>query len=430
MRITAFGIVVMTLCASMAFIPAVASDFTLGIFGNANMDDTIDELDIEYVQGIIDGSNEKTDLADANYDGVIDEKDVAQIKLIILGEETMLTFLDIFNEAETIKKPIERLANLGFYSIEITRVLDAMDILLPIVGYDRSNQPVFYPEFSTWPVVGYTPDNCDYETILSLEPDAIMTNLEAAWALPGGQNDKNTFKERFSGIPVICLNMREIDTLPKNVMTYGYIIDRKDEAKEFVDWYEGYMDEFKALTDELSKEERPKVYYEGGTRYRTKNSTDRYAQAIILAGGRNIADEMPNAPVMFDVDPEFVIEQNPEFIIICAPSWDITASYETDDSSDISAYIKDIMDRPELSNIDAVKNNQVYVLDGNIFEGAGRNVIGIAYLGKLFHPDLFKDVDPQEIHQEYTDYIWQINFDVINHGTFTYPPYETWPVNM
>jgi len=136
---------------------------------------------------------------------------------------------------------------------------------------------------------------------------------------------------------------------------------------------------------------------------------------------------MPNAPVMFDADPESIVEQNPEFIIICAPSWDITASYETDDSSNLSKYWADMMNRTELADVDAIKNKRVYVLDGNIFEGAGRNVIGIAYIGKLLHPDLFKDIDPQEIHQEYTDEIWNLDFDVQRHGSFVFPPYETWP---
>ena len=418
---------IVLLIVSLSIIPLEASDFTLGIFGNANMDETIDEADIKYVQGIINGTNEKTEYSDANYDGKIDQEDIAQIEQIIMGDEKKLTFSDIFGEAETVNKPIKRLANVGFYSLEVTRVLNAMDILLPVIGYDRSNQPVFYPEFSTWQVVGYTPDNCDFEKILSFKPDAVMTNLEARWALTTGLKDKAAFKEKLSGVPIICLNMREIDVLPGNVMKYGYIIDREDEAKEFVEWFEGYEDTFEAMTEGLSKEERPRVYYEGGIPYQTKNSTDRYAQAIILAGGNNIADGMPNAPVMFDADPESIVEQNPEFIIICAPSWDITASYETDDSSNLSKYWADMMNRTELADVDAIKNKRVYVLDGNIFEGAGRNVIGIAYIGKLLHPDLFKDIDPQEIHQEYTDDIWNLDFDVQRHGSFVYPPYETWP---
>jgi len=66
MNIEALGIVIVGLCISLALMPAGASDFTLEIFGNANMDDTIDELHIEYVQGIIDGTDDETELSDAN----------------------------------------------------------------------------------------------------------------------------------------------------------------------------------------------------------------------------------------------------------------------------------------------------------------------------------------------------------------------------
>ena len=55
MKISKFFVLMMlsALSTSLAVMPASASDFTLEIFGNANMDDTIDELDIEYVPWVI-----------------------------------------------------------------------------------------------------------------------------------------------------------------------------------------------------------------------------------------------------------------------------------------------------------------------------------------------------------------------------------------
>jgi len=87
-------ILVMMSFMSLAIMPAVADEYTLGIFGNANMDDVIDEGDITYLEGIIEGTNEATDLADANYDGQIDEDDVVQIGLIIDGDEKEITIID------------------------------------------------------------------------------------------------------------------------------------------------------------------------------------------------------------------------------------------------------------------------------------------------------------------------------------------------
>ena len=412
---------------------ASEDDFTLGIYGNANEDDTIDMRDTTYIKLVIFGKKPKTKLADANNDGKVSMLDVGQTKLIILGKEKELTYIDILGEAVTVNKPIKRLASLGYYGIEVTRVLSAMDILLPIVGCDRSNQPIFYPEISKWAVVASghgSPDSCDFEYILSLKPDAVQTGLEANWAIPKGPEWKRLYKQNLPGIPLISLSICEIDVLAKGVRTYGYILDREDEAEEFIDWYEGYRNTFEARTGGLSKDERPRVYFEMGHgasgAYKTKSSSDRYAQAFILAGGYNIVDEIPNAPVGLTVDPEWVVEQNPEVILTQSVPWVYTTSYETDDPSKLAAARQELMSRPELVKVDAVKNKHVYVVGGNILEGAGRNVIGIAYMGKLLQPDLFKDIDPQAIHQDYTDRFWRIDFDVREHGAFVYPPYEEW----
>ena len=62
--------------------PVSAYDFTLSVYGNANMDDIIDEDDITYLKGIISGVNEKTQFADANYDGIVNEDDISRIESI------------------------------------------------------------------------------------------------------------------------------------------------------------------------------------------------------------------------------------------------------------------------------------------------------------------------------------------------------------
>lgn len=81
----------MVLIISSAIPTLATTDFTLQVFGNADMNDNIDENDVEYVQGIISGANEATRFADANHDGNVDEQDVEQIEKIIqeTDEETM-----------------------------------------------------------------------------------------------------------------------------------------------------------------------------------------------------------------------------------------------------------------------------------------------------------------------------------------------------
>ena len=411
-------------------LPAAASDYTLGVFGNANEDDTINMQDVTYTELIILEYRDNTDLADAKYDDKINMQDVTQIELVILGKEKELTYIDIFGEAETVNKPIERLANLGWNGIDVTRSLGARDTLVCVGSDYRSQLPISYPVIGELPAVGYKPDGCDLEMILRLKPDAVQTNLEARWASgEAGREDKRLFNKKLPGMPLISLNMREPETLPENIRAYGYVIDREDEACEFVDWFEGYFDLIKSRTEELSEEDLPRVYFEYRP-YKTKGSGDRYSHWYMAAGGRNIADDIvgPDSPLytrVFDVDPEWVILQNPDFIFMHA-STQLPATehgYETDDPATLRVLREELMNRPELANVNAVKNGHVYVVDEALLGVAG-TLMGAAYALQVMHPDLATDIDSTAIHQEYVDRFSYIDFDVSDNGVFVYPPLE------
>ena len=114
----------MCYCAVFAFLAAfclvasaaaASSTDLLNIFGNADMNDRIDEADASYVQSIIDGKSEATKLSDANYDGKIDAADIEKINEIIKGEEKELTVADSVDRNVTIKMPVASIIALGTY---------------------------------------------------------------------------------------------------------------------------------------------------------------------------------------------------------------------------------------------------------------------------------------------------------------------------
>ena len=77
-----------------------------------------------------------------------------------------------------------------------------------------------------------------------------------------------------------------------------------------------------------------------------------------------------------------------------------------------------------MAEVEAVKNGKVYVICGRFAYGIHYPVI-IAYYAKWFHPDLFEDLEPQAIHQEYIDrFCTGLDYDLDEHGVFVYPPLE------
>lgn len=62
----------------------------------------------------------------------------------------------------------------------------------------------------------------------------------------------------------------------------------------------------------------------------------------------------------------------------------------------------EILSRPELNDVKAVKEGRVYVL-GNPVAWGIRSIVGELWLAKWFHPDLFGDIDPETVDRELLD---------------------------
>ena len=115
----------------MLILFASAQEITLNIFGNANMDQQIDEEDISYLQGILDGKNDKTNLSDANQDGGVDESDLGQIRQIIDGTESEIYYVNAFGNAAGSASPGED--NSGTISCKRHPIFNAQE---KVVGVD------------------------------------------------------------------------------------------------------------------------------------------------------------------------------------------------------------------------------------------------------------------------------------------------------
>ena len=391
---------------------ASEDDYVLGVYGNANEDDTIDMRDLTYVKLIFFGKKPETELADAKYDGKVNPLDFIQIKLIIVGKEKELTILQYIGyrpkieETVTINKPIKGIVVLGGYGPEAIRVLNAAD---KIVGIDTGiATKELYPEISKLPTVGKW-SNPDIEAIINLMPDFVLTYENT----PGIEVED---KLKTANIPMVRLNFYST-IAPQSIEKLGYILDRKEHAKDYSDYVNKYFDIIESRVGGLSDDEKPKVFMEGG-KYKTAPTTGTVGIACTMAGGKNIvtADMDPGTGASFSVDPEWVVDQNPD--IILKKDWRNLGYRSTIDMSALKETRDEIMGRPELANVEAVKNGRVY-LDGyeTIYV---RGFIGTIYMAKWFHPELFEDLDPKEIHQDFLEGFEGMAYK----GIYVYSPLE------
>jgi len=376
------------------------------------------------VPGDLDGdrtvSVDEMDAAEQSYqDGKITSEELEEIRHI--HENYPRTTTDYRGTEVTIYKPTKTIIPLAaLQSVEIVRALGVRDKIIGVCKY-VPQQPKYFPEVSKVTNVGGVPP--DNEKILELSPDLLIAT--------GGTCARQADIEKvFEGTDVTIARFKfgsivpsdDKQTMEEQIKSLGYILEKDDEAELFVDFIQDNIDKIKEKTSDIPEDEKPKVYIGvSSSLYKTCGKDSSTTPICALAGGKNIAADLSGCwPV---VDPEWVVEQNPD-IILRIPSVSVVPSgYETDDPSEMAAAREDILNRPELANVNAVKNGQVYILSYRIGSSGPSTIVGVVYMAKWFHPELFKDLDPQAIHQQYID-MQGLDYDLNEQGVFVYPPLE------
>ena len=420
-----FGLVITTVL--LTCMPA-ASAYTLGIFGNANEDDTIDQKDVEYTASVVLGLDDQTRLADAKYDGEIDILDVTHTELIILGMEKELTLVDADDRIVNVNKPVDRIVIYHHQCAEMLQVLDLED---KVVGVRDTfeKQPRRFPVISTKPDIG-NGGSPDIEAILMLEPDVVM----AYTFYPEHESLDDKLPDHIAVLRMGCSGigelggMEDIEAVREEAIKFGYIFDAMDEVERYLEWHDRYVDEISKRVSEIPDDERLRVFVEssGGTDIaRTGIGKGHPANGLcLLAGGINIgagcipSDAGGSGCEYGDIEVEWILDQDPEVILGRAMGGGIRP-YELDDNALLKAYHDEIKSLPGFENVAAVKNERVYLIT-NDHAITPNYPSALATMAKWFYPDRFEDMDPQAIHQEYID-LMDISFDVYEQGTFVYP---------
>ena len=398
------------LCTMLLMSPALASDVdTLEIYGNANEDDTIDMRDLTYVKLIFFGKKPETELADAKYDGKINPLDFIQIKLIIVGKEKELTIVDARGEDVTVSMPIDRIIVLNSDFADAVRAVGTRD---KVVGVCEGLSEMYFPEISTLPTVGGWMGP-DIEMVLSLEPDIVC--CYATWPPSEGLEDKLAG----TGITVIRLEFYKTEILKEEMMKLGYILGEEEKADEYISFFDEYVGVIEERVAELPEEEKPRVYVEIKD-YKAVTEEAGGHQLCVMAGGINVFADLGGSGYV-EIDPEDVIVAHPD-VILRQTYYD--SGYDEDDPTEIIALSDNILDREVLADVPAIKDKRVYVISNQYAFGPD-SVAGLVTIAKWFHRELFIDLDPQAIHQEYIDEFCEIDYDVTEHGVFVYPSPES-----
>lgn len=395
------------LCASLSIFPSFGDSFTLQIYGNANLDDVIDESDITYIQDIIKGDKSSTIFADVNRDGKVDQADADLTEKIIKDEEETITLIDSANRTVSVEYPIKDMVSLSENSAEFIKILGAEDRLTGIVQ-NVADKTVFFPDICSLPVVK-SGSTTDYEKVLSMHPKV---------AFSYEYNANEDAKKLEPHTTVIGLAFYKPKTMAQETAELGYLLGKEDEAYEFIDFYESYLKDIAEKEDTIPDNEKARVYFERND-FVTAGNGSGTNEMCLMAGGKNIAESLgtSSSPT---VDQEWVIKENPDVMIKIVNHGNKYMGYEKDNDTSLVELRESLLNRTGAQNINAVNNDRVFIMSDSIMTKASY-FVGIAYFAKIFYPDLFMDLDPEKVHQEYLTRFQRLDYNLQEHGIFVYP---------
>lgn len=294
----------------------------------------------------------------------------------VMADVIIRNTIDGKTEETTFTDVPQRAVSLSGFATQMMMALGLEDKMVGY-GYMDNEIPDKYKDaFSK--LTCLADGNPSQEQLLAVEPD-FLTGWASTFSeknFPLSFCDENGIK---AYVPQVEYAPASMESVYKDFENLGSIFGVEDRANEIVS---DMKNRVQAVQDAVKNEDPVKVFiYDSGEDAPFTASAGLPTDMISLAGGKNVfADTKSN---WTSVDWEDVINANPDYIIVM----DYIASDPIQDK------INFLKSDDALSNITAIKNNNISVIGLTDVTGCYESVDAIEQMAKTFHPDCFADGD-------------------------------------
>jgi len=319
-------------------------------------------LSLLLMMGILAGCGDTSENNESNSDQEANTEQNDDVDNDEAKEEAFpVTLEDASGEEVTIEEEPEQIVTLIPSITELAFALDLGDKVVGVSDHDNYPEEVLDKE-----KIGGLELNT--EKILSLEPDLVLAHPT---------NDADAIEQlRDSGLTVFVVNdATNFDEVYESIEMMAEVTGTEDKGEELITTMQDDLDAVAEKADEIDEDDMKNVYIEisPAPEIFTPGKNTFEDDILDILHAENVAKDEDG---WVELSEEAVVEMNPDVIVL-------TYDY-------IENPVEEVMERKAWEDIDAVKDEQVYLVDTDLVSRPGpRLVEGAEELGKAIYPEVF-----------------------------------------
>ncbi|WP_294182292.1 ABC transporter substrate-binding protein [uncultured Clostridium sp.] len=277
---------------------------------------------------------------------------------------------------EKFTEPPKRAVSLAGFTTEMMLSLGLADDMVGRAYQDNKILDKLTNDYKKVPKL--SDKNPSKEKLLSVQPD-FLTGWDSSFSEKNFDREfckKNDIKIY---VPKSVADNANIDMVYEDFEQLGKIFNVSQKADSIIESMKNQISDTQAKIKKFAVNPKRVFVYDSGEDAPFTASGGLAKDIIKLSGGKDIFDDVNKS--WATVTWEEVVKRNPEYIIIV----------DYDSSDDVKSKKQFLLSNPALKNVDAVKNDKIFVVGLIDFEAGERDSNTVRKIAGELYPEAFKN---------------------------------------
>ena len=242
------------------------------------------------------------------------------------------------------------------------------------------------------------------EAIIQAKPDVVF-----AYANYGQEAME---KVRKAGITVVSLNFYVPSEIEEEIVTLGKILGNESMANEYV---KDLNEIQKLISTRTRSASKLRCYWEGYTDYSSVADGSGGNEIIALANLYNVYTSSAGGAYP-KISDEWILQRDPQVIVKMVSGTKYILGKTINNYNAASAKYNELTSRPGWSELSAVQNGKIIILNSSVGTTAFGCAVAPLMLAKVAYPEKFADIDVDAYTRNFYKKYWGENLT----GTWRY----------